>query len=988
MTPRKSVLALAGLSILPLLALADTVPRPKLALNLMPYNVNMRDYAFPSGLRVIFQEDHSQPIVSLTMVVDHGSTSDPIGKEGIAHVIEHLWFRSVHKGADGRDLPKVWDILRELGANLNAFTGPDNTTYLTVVPKEQLTAALRLESIRMREPAVGVTDEVLKVEREVVRNELRMRYENGGGDAYGYLFSKLYPQGHPYSRLGIGTHDSLNAITLGDIAQFTKINYGPQFSTLVVVGDFKLEDTPKLLNEFGIDQLEDPKHPGEKFDMVQNPTPRVSGAPTEPPPPAVPLYVKGEMTGLSTEHSAVKKNTLVLAWSLPSGYHDNEPELRMVASWLNFAINQELNPSWKYGTDAPLDSAGCGFDGGRIASAALCEVELGSVEEGKKVAESALNGLQYMWTTDEAYRQFQEYNFSAAKQQLMAQLFRNVDLISMIGSGRGAETAAFVHYTGDPLYYSRQFEWMNKIDAAGARKIAEKYLTRERAVAVMLVPREEGDLNLDSSNAAYRGTRRDDVLNTILTEAQLTDDLVRKSTSPPDTKKATQVTLANGMKVVVMQHSEAPLIQTALSFQGGTYGSNEQYFAMKNWDSISQIDALRIAGQYDSNVTPFTTDFYVNGSAGNLDDALYIIRDHVDQIVPDTNGKLDQAKSGKSAILKDLDDGDAVAAHIRRQHLFPDSEYSRYRTHKDWDLMKSMSNPTVSAGLASVLRPNRATLYIVGNVPDPKAAIAAATTYWGGWQGWGKVDPAAKAPATSPGPQNPAKDRKVWLVNKDNASQANVTYSCPLTTVTPETSAVAEVLGDALSESTWLALREQTGASYGAYAGARWDAGGLATLNMSGLIQNDQSPLAAKVFLELGERAMNGKIDTKTVQVVKYNRAQQYVQGHQSTEQMLNRIMSVLSAGWGLSYFDRYPDLLASVHESDWPALLKPCIGHEVVTVVGPVEVLKTMFEKTDLPWAVYDMKQAKLDYYTAMGLKPPKDDDKADASKDADKKK
>ena len=62
-----------------------------------------------------------------------------------------------------------------------------------------------------------------------------------------YLFQHLYPEGHPYSRLGIGTHESLSNITLGDIQQFVKTNYRPENTTLVVVGDFDLNEAQSML---------------------------------------------------------------------------------------------------------------------------------------------------------------------------------------------------------------------------------------------------------------------------------------------------------------------------------------------------------------------------------------------------------------------------------------------------------------------------------------------------------------------------------------------------------------------------------------------------------------------------------------------------------------------------------------------------------------------------------------------------------------------
>ena len=134
---------------LPLFAVADGYPRPKMELKVADYNIKFRDFNFPSGLRVVFQQDTSQPVVSVTYVNDRGSTSDPAGKEGIAHLVEHLWFRSHQNGPDGKPLPKVWDILEQMGASLNAFTADDQTVYMTMAPKEHLAEILRLERLRM-----------------------------------------------------------------------------------------------------------------------------------------------------------------------------------------------------------------------------------------------------------------------------------------------------------------------------------------------------------------------------------------------------------------------------------------------------------------------------------------------------------------------------------------------------------------------------------------------------------------------------------------------------------------------------------------------------------------------------------------------------------------------------------------------------------------------------------------------------------------------
>ena len=124
---------------------SDTPKKPGMQMHLdESFGFQSADFIFPSGLRVIMQEDHSQPLVGITMWVDRGSSSDPIGKEGIAHYVEHLWSKSKH----GEGIPMVWDLLDELGCYLNASTSNDWTNYMTVCSAEFTGVMLKLESLR------------------------------------------------------------------------------------------------------------------------------------------------------------------------------------------------------------------------------------------------------------------------------------------------------------------------------------------------------------------------------------------------------------------------------------------------------------------------------------------------------------------------------------------------------------------------------------------------------------------------------------------------------------------------------------------------------------------------------------------------------------------------------------------------------------------------------------------------------------------------
>src|SRR5450631_1840027 len=121
--------------------------------------VKMGDLELPSGMRIIIEEDRSQPLVAVVAVVDVGSAQDPVGKEGLAHLVEHLTFRAKPDGKLMRS-----SLLDFAGASSwNAFTDHDLTTYVMVGPSEALPQLLALEGRRLLSPLAGLDARAFEV---------------------------------------------------------------------------------------------------------------------------------------------------------------------------------------------------------------------------------------------------------------------------------------------------------------------------------------------------------------------------------------------------------------------------------------------------------------------------------------------------------------------------------------------------------------------------------------------------------------------------------------------------------------------------------------------------------------------------------------------------------------------------------------------------------------------------------------------------------
>lgn len=996
MKPNRLVLlALMGL---PLLASADSYPKRKLEFKPAEYNLTLRDYNFPSGLRVVFQEDHSQPLVSITMVNGRGSTADPAGREGIAHLVEHLWFRS-YQSVDGDKAPKVWDMLELMGANLNAFTADDETVYMTVAPAKHLPTLMKLERQRMVAAIAGVKPDVLDVEKDVVRNELRMRYENSSGAAFGHLMVRLFPKSHPYGRAayaGIGNHESLNAITLDDVASFVKENYGPDKTTIFVTGDFKLEDSWKLIEQgLGYEVLVDPANPTAELKPME-PKGHLPVINEEPPPPAQPAEIKGEPDGIQVVRGPVEEPFAMIGWSLPPGWRENQPLMQVAVSRMASGIAEE--------TEYDFSKVGCGLSSQVYASMGYCIVEMKKGTDGKAVAAKALDGLYHAWSNPESEtdRGLDDLFFNYSKQQGLASVFQSVDLISSLFTDRVTSAAMYTYYTGDLKYFSAQFSAISKVDIKQVREFAQKYLHRGRAAALVMEPYEEGDITVDSSNSTYKGANRADRASSPITEKMVTEAVLKDAAIPPQTEKVVEEKLPNGMRVVVMPYSNSPLVQAGLYFKGGDLSAFPRGLAnfadvmqtndsWAGWNFVGDeasaqltaqgIDTLRIAGFDSYGVGGSATTFNLSASVGNTTDAIYILRERIENLRADTNGKLDWAREWKKLIATILKDPFWWAQTQQMGRLAPGHALSDWYTHSDYDAFMKWGLADVSSVYANILRPENGVILVVGNV-DPKAVIADAKTWFGGWSGWGEkpATPAELKTTYAPLPAPP--NRTVILFNKDKASQADVTYMCQLPNLDEQGQVTATILADTLDTKAWMALREETGASYGASAGAMHYPGGVSALIMNSLVENGKVAMGVQAFLNIGQGARDGKIDPDDVAVAKYKRAQQLVLGHQSTEQMYGRLMGLFTNLRPLDFYNSYYQRLANANIPAMIKLMETCVGHEVVTVVGPVEVLKPTFDAAKISYEVFDWQQARLDYAAKHGIKikPEKEDKKKKA--------
>jgi zinc protease len=192
---------------------------------------DVKQWSLPNGMKVIFLADHKAPVVTVQVFYHVGGKDEPADKRGIAHMFEHMMFKgSTHMPPEAHAR-----FIDSVGGNENAFTTDDETGYHDTIPPAALDFTLKLEAERMRN--LKLTQKTVDSEREVVKEELRLRLENSPvTKALDRVLHLAYTV-HPYQQIAVGQKKMLDTVTVADCQKFYDTFYQPNNAVLIVVGD-------------------------------------------------------------------------------------------------------------------------------------------------------------------------------------------------------------------------------------------------------------------------------------------------------------------------------------------------------------------------------------------------------------------------------------------------------------------------------------------------------------------------------------------------------------------------------------------------------------------------------------------------------------------------------------------------------------------------------------------------------------------------------
>jgi zinc protease len=533
---------------------AETPRMPKLA---------FEKYTLPNGLDVILHEDHSAPLVGVNVWYHAGSKNERPGRTGFAHLFEHMMFQgSLHYDKS------YFRPLEQVGGKLNGSTAADRTNYWETVPANCLELALWMEADRMGFLLPAMTRAKLDNQRAVVKNERRQNFENRPyGLVYETILAALYPSDHPYSWPTIGAMTDLDRASQADIADFFGRYYHPSNASLCIAGDFDPADAKRWVAKY--------------FGTLP-------GGPKVAPVKARPPELKGEKRVHMTDR--VELSRLCIAWHSAPQFTADDAALGVLAHVLHSDKTSRLYHALvrQRGIAREVQVAQHGSEIAGVFLVMVTVMPRHTLAEAEAATLEEIRALQNDRPATAA-------EIARTVNTFESRFVRSLESIGGFG-GRADRLNEYNVFTSDPGYLRKDFERYANVDPAAVTRVARKYLGPDRVVveakpgkeltfspdvlAEAAAARERMAREIHEKPAAvegFTGTRITPPQFSPEAYAALSELVTRTGMAMPHPTAAAPLRLppiehgrlSNGMKILLVQRHELPLVNLQIVFPVG-----------------------------------------------------------------------------------------------------------------------------------------------------------------------------------------------------------------------------------------------------------------------------------------------------------------------------------------------------------------------------------------------------------------------------------
>ncbi len=412
--------------------------------------LDIKQRTLQNGLKVVSVQDNSSPTVSVHVWFNVGSKNDPAGRNGFAHLFEHLMFKST-KNLKSEQFDRLTE---DVGGNNNASTSDDVTEYHENIPSNYLETLLWAEAERLSN--LNVDESNFKSERAVVEEEFRQSVLARPYGRFSEAIQKLSYDKHPYHRTTIGTIEDLDTASLQDVINFHNTYYRPDNATLIVVGDFDQKQLDEWVDKYfskiakpsgAIPRVTtiEPERTAEKRETVKAPN---------VPLPAVAI------TYLAPDSKSKDIAALKVAQAILSGGESSRLYQELV-------YKQQIAQEASFGIDERVDKGLLNFTAIMASGKTPEQGEKSLLAELKKIQDAPVSAKE----------------LEKAKNSLVADTLRELET----NEGKAFAIGGGVIYENNPSFVNTEIKDLQAVTASDVQRVMKQYFNDKNRVVIYYV---------------------------------------------------------------------------------------------------------------------------------------------------------------------------------------------------------------------------------------------------------------------------------------------------------------------------------------------------------------------------------------------------------------------------------------------------------------------------------------------------------------------
>ena len=623
-------------------------------------------FKLDNGQTVIIKEVHDNPIVAIDTWIKTGSINENDKNNGVAHFLEHLFFKGTTKYPTG----EFDRILETKGAITNAATSKDFTHYYITLPSSYFEVAMDLHADMLMNPLIPRKE--LEKERKVVIEEIAKNNDNPESKLYENMVNAFYTN-HPYKRKVIGKKEIIENITREEILDFYNTWYNPSNMITVVVGDVDTQKAIELIKK-NFNRKETKKS-------------------------CKPVYKKDSNIDKQVQIEAkdkVKTGYMMIGFrGVPEQNREDSYALDVLATILGDGRSSKLYQSVKEQKQLAYSiSAGHAS----MKDDSIIFVRANFVPENKdKVKKAVFDEIEKLRNGN-----FDSQEISTAKSIIERDTFYSREFASNIANEIGYTTLVY----GDSKYYNEYIQNIKKVTKSDLIRVAKKYLNPQHAVISVMLPDSIQEENVKK------------ISNVKTPEPKL----VKQD------KTVTQYILSNGLNLIINHNTLNDIVAMEIYSKGGNFTEKKYGVAsvtattmMKGTKKYSSLDLSQTMEQNGIKIAPSNGSDAFSVTVKTTRNDLNLAFDLLNEIVNNASfdeHEINKVKSEKIlAIQKNRDVPSSLAFEEFKTAIYQGSPYGV--TGKVLEkTIPTITREDVVAYYNQVFAPQNMIISVNGNVDD------------------------------------------------------------------------------------------------------------------------------------------------------------------------------------------------------------------------------------------------------------------------------